>query len=251
MATVVLVHGSFIGSWGWQRLTRFLRRAGHAVSAPSLTGVGERVHLASPELTLDTHITDVVNHLVYEDLTNVTLVGWSSGGMVITGVAEQVPERISQLIYLDAIVPTDGQSLFDADGASAEQRADEWATSEAAGTPGFNPPPVEWIREHLPPEDEPEWITERMTAHPIATDSQPLTIKNRMAAAIPRAYILCTADKEWEDIPWFHTVDRIKGDPAWRYREVAVAHIGPLTTPEPVAEVLLELIHDRHGPVVE
>lgn len=242
MATVVLVHGSFIGSWGWQRLTPHLRAAGHDVYAPSLTGVGERVHHAHPGIDLETHVTDVVNMLFYEDLTDVTLVGWSSGGMVIAGVAERVPERLRQLIYLDAHVPEDGQSLYDADGYSEEERAEEWVKGEAAGMPGFEPPPLEWIRSHLPPEADPERIAARMTPHPLATLAQPVRLQHPAAAALPRAFILCTADKEWRDIPFYHMVDRIRTDSAWRYREAAVEHIGPLTTPGPVADVMLPLI---------
>lgn len=242
MATVVLVHGAFIGSWGWKRLAPLLRAAEHEVYTPSLTGVGERMHLAHPGIDLDTHVTDIVNHLHYEDLADVTLVGWSSGGMVITGVAERVPERLRQLVYLDALVPEDGQSFWDADGLSEAERAEAWAKAEAAGTPGFEPVYTDWIRERLPPEADPEWIAARMTPHPLATDAQPLRVQNPAAAALPRAFVLCTADKEWQDIPFFRLVDRIRADPAWRFREAAVEHIGPLTTPEPVAEVLLPLI---------
>jgi pimeloyl-ACP methyl ester carboxylesterase len=243
MAIVVLVHGSFVGGWSWNRLAPFLREAGHAVYAPSLTGLGARAHLAHAGINLDTHIADVVNVLFYEDLTDVTLVGWSYGGMVITGVAERVPERLRQLVYLDAPVPEDGQSLYDADGYSEEERAEEWAKGEAAGLPGFEPSPTEeWIRANLPPEADPEWIAARVTPQPLATLSQPVRIQNPAALALPRAFVLCTADKEWEDIPFFRFVDRIRADPAWRYREAAVEHLGPLTTPEPVAEALLSLI---------
>ena len=102
MATYVLVHGSFWGSWCWKDVVRLLRAAGHDAYAPSLTGIGERIHLASPEITLDTHILDVCGTLTYEELRDVVLVGWSYGGMVITGVAERMPGRIAHLVFLDA-----------------------------------------------------------------------------------------------------------------------------------------------------
>src|SRR5436190_606709 len=111
MATYVLVHGSFVGSWCWKDVAQLLRTAGHDAYAPSLTGIGERIHLASPETTLDTHIMDVCGTLVYEELRDAVLVGWSYGGMVITGVAERMPERIARLVFLDAIVPGDGESM--------------------------------------------------------------------------------------------------------------------------------------------
>ena len=243
MAAVVLVHGAFYGSWSWRRLIPLLRAAGHEVSAPSLTGLGERVHLAGPGIDLDTHVADVVNHLFYEDLVDVTLVGWSYGGTVITGVAGRVPERLRQLVYLDAVVPEDGQSLFDADDYSEAERAAEWAKGQAAGTPGFQPAATDWLFERLPPEADPAWIAARVTPHPVATLAQPVRAESPAAAALPRAYLYCTVGKEWDEAHLFYrTLARIRRDPAWRFREVAAEHIGPLTTPAPVAEALLPLI---------
>ena len=112
MATYVLVHGAWHGGWCWQRVTPLLRAAGHEVLTPTLTGLGERSHLANSAIDLNTHIQDVVNVLEYEDLRKVILVGHSYGGMVITGVSERVPERLTHLVYLDAFVPRDGQSLL-------------------------------------------------------------------------------------------------------------------------------------------
>ena len=162
--------------------------------------------------------------------------------MVITGVAERIPERLRQLVYLDALVPEDGQSQYDVEGVSEEERAGEWARAETAGTPGFEPPPLDWIRANLPPEANPEWIAARVSPHPLATLAQPRRVQNPAAAALPRAFVLCTEGKTWDDGPVSRFVARVRADPAWRYREVAAEHIGPLTTPAPVAEVLLPLI---------
>src|SRR5438445_151401 len=104
MATFVLVHGGWDGGWAWQAVAKELRHSGHEVFTPTVTGSGERVHLAGPAVDLHTHILDVVNVLRYENLSNVILVGISYGGIVVTGVAEQVPERLNQLIYLDSLV---------------------------------------------------------------------------------------------------------------------------------------------------
>ena len=109
--TFVLVHGYWDGGWAWSQVAPLLCTAGHDVYTPTLTGSGERVHLRHPDVTLDTHVQDIVNVLCYEDLHGVILVGWSYGGMVITGVAEQVPDRLAHLVYLDAFVPQDGQSM--------------------------------------------------------------------------------------------------------------------------------------------
>ncbi len=112
-ATFVLVHPAWFGGWCWKKVTPLLRAHAHDVFAPTLTGLGERAHLARPEVGLTTHVEDVLNLLKFEDLTGVILVGNSSGGMVITGVADQVPERIAHVVYLDAFVPN-GKRCFEA-----------------------------------------------------------------------------------------------------------------------------------------
>ena len=119
MATYVLVHGAWHGGWCWNRVAPLLRDKGHDVYTPTLTGLGERVHLATPEVDLSTHVTDVVNVIEFEDLRNVVLMGHSYGGQVITGVAGAIPERIGQLVYLDASLPNDGESLSQLARASA------------------------------------------------------------------------------------------------------------------------------------
>jgi pimeloyl-ACP methyl ester carboxylesterase len=123
MATFVLVHGAWAGGWIWRKIVPLLRAAGHDVHATTATGLGDRVHLAGPAVDLDTHITDVVHVLEFEELTEVTLVGWSYGGMIITGVAERVPDRLAQLVYLDADVPADGETSYDTELYSEEARA--------------------------------------------------------------------------------------------------------------------------------
>ena len=112
MADFVLVHGGWQGGWAYQRLARLLRAAGHEVYAVTLTGLGERSHLANMPINLDTHITDVVSLIAYEELTNVVLVGHSYGGMVITGVADRLADRVATLVYLDALVPDNGDTLL-------------------------------------------------------------------------------------------------------------------------------------------
>ena len=108
MATFVVAHGAWSSGWAWKKMRPLLRAAGHEIFTPSYTGLGERSHLSSPDLTLETHIQDIANVLFYEDLTDVVLIGHSYGGMVATGVADRASERIRQVIYLDAFVPRDG-----------------------------------------------------------------------------------------------------------------------------------------------
>ena len=123
MATFVLIHGGWHGGWCWKRVTPYLHAAGHEVYTPTLTGLGERSHLASPETNLSIHIQDVLNVLLYEDLTDIVLVGHSYSGMVITGVADRVPDRVRRLVYLDAFVPEHGQALRDLFRPLASQAA--------------------------------------------------------------------------------------------------------------------------------
>src|SRR4051812_1484157 len=113
MATFVLVPGAWMGGWCWKKLTPGLQAAGHQVYTPTLTGLGERVHLARPEIDLDTHTQDIVNLLEFEEARDVILVGHSYAGTVVTSVADRVPERLSMLVYLDSGAPPDGKSVFD------------------------------------------------------------------------------------------------------------------------------------------
>lgn len=110
MATYVIVHGGFFGGWRWRTVANLLRAAGHEAYTPTLTGLGGRCHLANPDINLDTHVQDVVGVIECEDLQDVILIGHSSGSMVVTGVVEKIPERLGYLIYLDTIIPQNGQS---------------------------------------------------------------------------------------------------------------------------------------------
>src|ERR1700722_11132565 len=121
-ATYVLVHGAWHGGWCFARVAELLRARGDRVFTPTMTGLGERVHLAHPGITLDDHVTDIVNVLRFEDLRDVVLLGHSYGGFVISGVVEAVPERIAALVFLDAFVPQDGESLADLIPASPRER---------------------------------------------------------------------------------------------------------------------------------
>src|ERR671939_153813 len=133
MGTFVLVPGAWMGGWSWRHVAPKLIGAGHRVYTPTLTGLGERAHLGRPETGLDTHVQDIVNVLEFEDLSDVTLLGHSYGGYVVTGVAEQVPERLEQVIYLDAVVPESNRSIFDQNGPSFAALVEEG--TRASGDP--------------------------------------------------------------------------------------------------------------------
>ena len=171
MATFVLVHGMWAGGWYWQKVRPLLRAAGHEVFTPTLAGLGERVHLARPDVGLDRHIEDVVNVLRFEDLYDVLLVGHSYAGMVIRGVADRIPERVTTLVYLDAFVPEHGERVLDL--WPAAYRPDFEAM--AMGFDGWRIPTLD------PGDEDPSiiaWEAGRTVPHPIATFREPIRLSN-------------------------------------------------------------------------
>ncbi len=130
MATFLVAHGAWSAGWVWKKMRPLLGERGHELFTPTYTGLGERVHLARPDVGLETHIADVLGVLEFEDLRNVLLIGHSYGGMVATAVADRVPERLAQLVYLDAFVPRNGQSLFDLQPWDVQARMREAAAED-------------------------------------------------------------------------------------------------------------------------
>jgi pimeloyl-ACP methyl ester carboxylesterase len=236
VATFVIVHGAWSGGHAWRWVRPLLRSAGHEVFTPALTGLGERSHLASAQVDLGTHVRDVVGVLEYEDLGEVVLVGHSYGGMVISGVADRVPERLAQLVYLDAEVPMDGQSELDL--LPPEERAGYEEAASSKGQGWRIPPP---LPEPLPEDLDPRvrWVMVRMVPQPLATFAQPLRLANPAGAEVPRAYVLCTAGKEGQELPGY--VQRIWSDPGWRLVELAAGHSTHVTAPQELVDVLAQL----------
>jgi len=213
-----------------------LRAAGHDVFTPALTGLGERAHLATPDVDLDTHVQDVVNVLEYEDLEDVALVGHSYGGMVITAAAERLAPRLGQLVYLDAEVPEDGQSEYDL--TPPDERA---AYEEAARTRGGGwliPPPIPEIL----PDDldlDVRWTLSRMVPQPVRTFEQRVRLSGA-ADRVLRTYIFCTEGKDDQPLPEY--VQRARSEPGWRYRELRAGHAAHVTAPGELTNLLLRLV---------
>src|SRR5437762_1205969 len=175
--TIVIVHGAWGGSWAYRHVEGLLREKGFNVYRPQLTGLGERVHLSRPDVGLSTHIDDVVNMILFEDLHDIILMGHSYGGMVITGVADRVPDRIKRLIYVDAFLPEDGESAMTLVG-------DRSAWLKPMIKDGFLIPP--WVKpDQAPPKDVPQSLK---------TFTEPIVLKNSAARKLPATYIL-TVDK--------------------------------------------------------
>jgi pimeloyl-ACP methyl ester carboxylesterase len=223
MATFVIVHGMWSGGWYFQPTARLLRAAGHEVYTPTLTGIGERVHLGTPRTDLDTHLQDIVNVLEYEDLNAVVLVGYSYGGAVVTGVSDRVPERVAQLVYLDAWVPRDGQAVFDLIPEQAP-RFEEMARTRGDG----------WRIPRDPPGP-------RRTPHPLATLKQPLSLTSDAAARLPRTYVLFSRNSLYH-APVMARMAAEARSAGWRMRDLPADHDAPETHPEQLAELLLGLL---------
>lgn len=237
MATFVLVHGAWHGGWCWQKLVPFLEAAGHAVYAPTLTGLAERASELSPDVGLDTHIQDIVGLLVNQDLHGVVLVGHSYGGMVITGVVDQAPERIAHLVYLDTFVPRDGEAMVDVspiviwllrkqaqgDGWRLASRGDYGVTTEPDRT----------------------WVLSKVTPQPLKTLEQPLHLKNpAIVSTKPRTHIDCTSSGFVFSLLRHLLAPRAlpPREAGWRLRTLPTGHDAMITAPRELADLLLEVV---------
>ncbi|MGB3327438.1 MAG: alpha/beta fold hydrolase [Thermomicrobiales bacterium] len=183
--TFVLIHGAWHGGWCWQRLAPMLRAAGYETYTPTLTGLGERAHLLNPAIDLSTHITDVLNLLEYDDLSDVILVGHSYGGMVVSALVEQVPDRIAQAIYLDAFLPENGESIRDIGTPGLDEIAATYGD-------GWRMPPTMPAADFgVSDPDDAAWVDARIGDQPYGTFTQPITLTGA-GESIPKAFILCT-----------------------------------------------------------
>ncbi len=231
MATFVLVHGAWGGSWGFRKLRQPLTAAGHQVFTPSLTGIGERQHLTSPEVGLSTHITDVVNLVTYEDLDPIILLGFSYGGMVVTGALAEIGDRVSDLVYLDAFVPTDGQSAESIIGVEA---------AKMAGTSGWLIPSTP--RDLATPE-ETEWSSGRRSPQPIRTFTEPVALATPLEdQGFTLTYIKASADPaEADDSGFWQAAKKAEASERWRYAEIETNHMIPMMEPDRLVEILLDV----------
>jgi pimeloyl-ACP methyl ester carboxylesterase len=233
MSTIVIVHGAWGGSWAWRNFSRLLRGQGHEVFTPTLTGLGDRSHLLTPQIGLEHHIRDVAAVLEFEDLGDVVLVGHSYGGMVVTGVADRVGERIAELIYLDAFVPRDGESVFDLQPAALTERMKQLAAEQADGRL-IPPSPLAPDT----PAAERVWMEKRRMPQPVPCFAEP--IKLAAAPIARRSYIYCRRIGPFDTFGPFAA--RAKGDPAWRYYEMDASHGPHITAPRELAALIADII---------
>lgn len=233
MATFVLVHGAWSGAHGFRHVRRRLRTDGHDVTTPCLSGIGERVHLASPLVNLSTHVRDVVNHILYEDLNDIVLVGFSYGGFVVSGALEHIAGRVKHLVFLDGFVPKNGdtaQGLSRGLGRSPVALGEEWQVAGPA-------------REYDDPK-EAEWMTTRRTSQPKGCFTEAVYLSQPLESfAFTRTFIKATRSGENDpgELEFRRAARHAQESSAWRYFEIESNHMIASNRPEEVTR-LLELV---------
>jgi len=228
MALFVVAHGAWSAGWAWKKMHALMAARGHRIITPSYTGLGERGHLANPSIDLETHIADIVAVLEFEDLNDAMLIGHSYGGMVATGTADRARKRIAQLIYVDAFVPNDGESVYDclppAVKAQRQSAAEGWRIP-----PGPMPPDT--------PADYRVWAEPRRLPQPTRTFEQKLKLQNG-PLTLPRHYMYCTRHSPDDRFqPFF---ERAKRD-GWRTYELDSSHNPHVTCSEAFADLLAKI----------
>jgi len=227
----VLVHGAWHGGWCWRDVANGLRDAGHRVFTPTLTGLGERVHLVNPSVDLSTHVNDVLKVLEFEELQDVVLVGHSYAGHVIPLVAEGARSRIRQMIFLDAVLARDGKPFLPPEVGEARRKV---------AIDGYlEPPPA--LSFFGVPEDHPlaPWVKRRLTNHPLPTLLQTVQYRNGGPAGLPKTYIRCLRRRDMSQPDPVEA--QLKGQPEWTWRTIDTGHDAMVTMPKELMAMLLEI----------
>lgn len=234
MANIVLAHGAWSAAWAWKKMRPLLRAAGHEFFSPTYTGLGARAHLATPDVDLSTHIQDVVAEIEMEDLNDIVLLGHSYGGMVATGVADKVRPRIARIVYLDAFVPKDGQSLFDLVGPKAEGNMRKGAEKDGDGWKlTVNP---------MPPDTAPEdsaWASPRRRPQPIKTFEQKIKLESKDSPP-PRHFIYAKRNMPGDAFRQF--AERARSEAGWTCDEMDASHNPHITCPQDLMALLTKIL---------
>lgn len=240
MANFVLVHGAWHGGWCWQRVTSLLQQQGHRVHAVTLTGLGERAHLLSPAITLDTHIDDVISAIEVEELHDVVLAVHSYAGMIGTAVADRLGKHLKHLVYVDAVLPKPGESWSSTQSAATQQQ--RLSAAQTTTRFSFPPPDPEVFGLH---DADHAWVKRRQTPHPGNTYQAPLNFDVQRVAAIPRTFVNCTQ-------PALGTIEpsRLRAkdakfwDGAWlpnsKIIEIKTGHDPMISEPAALTKILLD-----------
>lgn len=235
MRAFLLVHGGMHGGWCWKRVRRLIAKAGHDVVAPTLTGLGHRSHLGAADVDLQTHITDVLHCIDCEEMEDFVLVGHSYAGMVITGVADRIPDRIAHLVYLDALVPTDGESAADIVPRGVDYGI--FADGMLPVIPGYDFGLTE-------PEDI-AWVRRRTTPQSVRTVTQRLSVSTDLSR-LRRWFIECVAQREGhiQMVGIAKRAHRIASDPTWSHLVLNAGHDCMISHPVETAEILMRIARE-------
>ena len=231
-STFVLVHGAWHGGWGWVRLVALLRKQGHTVFAPTLTGLGERSHLIRPDIDASQHITDIVNVIRYERLTDIVLVGHSYGGGVVFGVAEVLPDTIKSIVFLDAFIPDDGDATVDLVQPAVK------TIILAAAARGETTVPVRDAAAFNVNEKDRAWVDSLALPQPIGTMIEKLKLTGARERIANKTYIRATG---YPNVSFEKAHARAKAE-GWRTYEVPCGHNVMVDRPQRLAEILNEVV---------
>lgn len=229
--TFVLVHGAWHGGWCWRRVSDRLERKGHKVFAPSLTGLGDRSHLLTPQVNVTTHITDIASLIGFEDLRDIVLVGHSYAGFVISGVAEKAREQIASIVFLDAFVPQNGQTIM---SLSRQGLRDSINAAVKRGDLGIPPAKASYFNVN---EKDRVFVDAKCTPQPIGTYSDPVKLTGAREKIAKKTYIRA---RGW-NAPGFDAIaTRLRSEPSWNVRDIACGHDAMIDMPDRLAELLVE-----------
>jgi len=229
--TYVLIHGAWHGGWCWRDVRRGLQGAGHRVFTPSLTGLGDRVHLRNPKINLSTHVTDVINLLDFEELDDVILVGHSYAGHVVSCVADKVKERLRHIVFLDAVLAVDGKPFLPAGVGEARIKTAKdgylmaVASLEFLGIPEGHP--------------NADWVRRRLVEHPLPTLMETVVYENGGPSGIAKTFVRCTQNPRMADGD--PVAELTKNDPEWRYLLIDTGHDLMVTAPDETARILMDI----------
>jgi pimeloyl-ACP methyl ester carboxylesterase len=242
MANFVLVHGAWHGGWCYRDTASILRAAGHGVHTPTHTGVGERFHQSAENITLETHIRDVVGCIEAEELSDVVLCGHSYGGMVITGVADRIQDKIRALVYLDAFIPEHGDSLI---GLLHKSLAPEVAAQFIGAFRGTAAEGHCGLMQPIPAEvfnvaqANRAWVDRRCRPQALATFESPLLLTGEHAKVPQRLYILADG---WDPSPFRYFAGQVEGKPGWKLSKLPSSHDVMVDMPQQLADELTALL---------
>lgn len=229
----VLVHGAWHGGWCYTRVRDRLEAQGHRVFTPTLTGLGERSHLMSKDINLDTHITDVVNVIKWENLRNVVLCGHSYGGWVVSGVAEQTLDKIGSIVFLDAYMPDDGESGQTAGSAFTQEGIAKALKTGAISRPG--PTAKDFM---VASDDDQAWVDSKTTEQPLGVSLQPIKLTGARDKVAKKSYILAETYNSPNFRRYFETC---AADPRWTTYTVPCGHDVMVDMPDRLADILIEV----------